>query len=60
VGFEFIKEYITIPGFLNFEQPVRLWQLTLERFTALQSALSEASFNFKEKKFQPVVRNFTA
>ena len=32
VGFEFVKEYITIPGFLNFEQPVKLWQLTAERF----------------------------
>ncbi len=31
-GFIFIKEYITIPGFLNFEQPVRLWELTYEQF----------------------------
>jgi RimJ/RimL family protein N-acetyltransferase len=31
-GFRFIKEYITIPGFLNFEQPVNLWELTYEQF----------------------------
>ena len=31
-GFTFIKEYITIPGFLNFEQPVRRWELTYEQF----------------------------
>jgi len=27
-GFIFIKEYLTTPGFLNFEQPVNLWELT--------------------------------
>jgi RimJ/RimL family protein N-acetyltransferase len=27
VGFEFIKTYETIPGWLNFKQPVNLWQL---------------------------------
>jgi len=26
-GFTFIKEYTTIPGWLNFEQPVNLWVL---------------------------------
>lgn len=26
-GFQFVKEYITIPGGINFEQPVCLWQL---------------------------------
>ena len=25
LGFEFEKEYITTPGFLNFEQPVKRW-----------------------------------
>ncbi|MDF2437503.1 MAG: hypothetical protein K0Q95_1879 [Bacteroidota bacterium] len=30
VGFEFVKEYITIPGSLNFEQPVKRWEMTLE------------------------------
>lgn len=32
LGFEFIKEYITVPGFINFEQPVKHWELTHEKF----------------------------
>jgi RimJ/RimL family protein N-acetyltransferase len=35
VGFHFIKEYITVPGAINFEQPVRLWKMTEERFRLL-------------------------
>lgn len=35
VGFEFVKEYITIPGGLNFEQPVYQWLLTYDRYKAL-------------------------
>jgi RimJ/RimL family protein N-acetyltransferase len=35
VGFEFVKEYTTIPGWLNFEQPVKLWELSYERFKQL-------------------------
>ena len=35
VGFEFVKEYITIPGFINFEQPVKLWEMSLEKFKQL-------------------------
>lgn len=31
-GFTFIKEYITIPGFLNFEQPVKCWELTYDQY----------------------------
>ena len=31
-SFEFEKEYITIPGFLNFEQTVKRWVLTHEKF----------------------------
>jgi RimJ/RimL family protein N-acetyltransferase len=34
-GFEFVKEYITTPGFINFEQPVKRWQMTRERFLNL-------------------------
>jgi RimJ/RimL family protein N-acetyltransferase len=30
LGFSFEKEYVTVPGFLNFEQPVRRWVLTRE------------------------------
>lgn len=35
VGFDFLKEYITTPGWINFEQPVCLWALTLEKFRKL-------------------------
>jgi RimJ/RimL family protein N-acetyltransferase len=31
-GFEFVKEYITTPGWLNFEQPVNLWVMSYDRF----------------------------
>jgi len=31
-GFEFVKKYITTPGWLNFEQPVNRWELTAENF----------------------------
>jgi RimJ/RimL family protein N-acetyltransferase len=27
LGFRFVKEYVTIPGSLNFEQPVNRWEL---------------------------------
>ena len=37
LGFELVKEYITTPGFLNFEQPVKRWMLTCERFMELYS-----------------------
>lgn len=35
LGFEFQKEYITIPGFINFEQPVNQWLLSHKRFSEL-------------------------
>ncbi|NUO00432.1 MAG: GNAT family N-acetyltransferase [Saprospiraceae bacterium] len=28
VGFTLIREYVTTPGAINFEQPVKLWELT--------------------------------
>lgn len=31
-GFRFVKEYVTTPGWINFEQPVRLWAMTREEF----------------------------
>ncbi|RYY66613.1 MAG: N-acetyltransferase [Chitinophagaceae bacterium] len=31
-GFLFDKEYVTVPGSLNFEQPVKQWLMTRERF----------------------------
>lgn len=27
-GFELVKEYVTTPGPINFEQPVKLWCLS--------------------------------
>lgn len=35
VGFEIVKEYITTPGPFNFEQPVKQWRMTRERFDSL-------------------------
>ncbi|WP_439882927.1 GNAT family N-acetyltransferase [Pontibacter sp. MBLB2868] len=37
VGFNFIKEYTTIPGSLNFEQKVIRWELTHLAYKALKS-----------------------
>lgn len=31
-GFTFVKEYTTIPGAINFEQPVKQWRLTREAY----------------------------
>lgn len=28
LGFELVKEYTTVPGSINFEQPVKLWKMT--------------------------------
>ncbi len=33
VGFKLLKEYITTPGHINFEQPVKLWELSAEDFS---------------------------
>lgn len=35
LGFDYIKEYVTVPGWINFEQPVKQWELTLEKFKSL-------------------------
>lgn len=35
VGFELVKTHTTTPGWLNFEQPVNLWELTYDRFIHL-------------------------
>lgn len=34
-GFHFIKEYITVPSFICFEQPVKQWMMSYEDFKAL-------------------------
>ena len=36
-GFSFVSEYITTPGWLNFEQPVKLWEMSAERFRRFRS-----------------------
>jgi RimJ/RimL family protein N-acetyltransferase len=33
IGFDFVKKYTTIPGWLNFEQEVNLWELSYDKFT---------------------------
>ena len=35
IGFELVKEYTTIPGSMNFEQPVKQWVLSDEKYRAL-------------------------
>ena len=35
VGFRFVKEHLTTPGWLNFEQRVNLWEMNRERFQHL-------------------------
>jgi RimJ/RimL family protein N-acetyltransferase len=32
LGFEFEKEYVTVPGSINFEQPVKRWVLSYDRY----------------------------
>ena len=32
IGFEFVKEYLTTPGMINFEQMVKSWKLSREKF----------------------------
>ena len=34
-GFEFVRQYRTIPGWLNFEQDVNLWRLTREQYLSM-------------------------
>jgi hypothetical protein len=36
VGFAFVKKYITIPGKLNFEQPVNRWELSYDSFKSMK------------------------
>ena len=35
IGFEFIKEYVTVPGWINFEQPVRRWEMSYDLYKSL-------------------------
>ncbi|WP_162427457.1 GNAT family N-acetyltransferase [Pontibacter pudoricolor] len=38
-GFEFVKQHTTIPGTINFEQEVNLWQLTREKYEQIRAGL---------------------
>ena len=35
IGFEFIKKYVTTPGWINFEQQVNLWELSYDKFKTM-------------------------
>ena len=37
LGFRFEKEYITIPGSINFEQPVKRWVLSRQEWEAMNN-----------------------
>ena len=37
LGFTLIREYTTTPGSLNFEQPVKRWELTREKYLQLRN-----------------------
>jgi RimJ/RimL family protein N-acetyltransferase len=39
-GFKLIKEYITVPGFISFEQPVKQWKMSYEVFQELSKTNS--------------------
>ena len=36
IGFTFIKEHISVPGSLNFEQLTKLWELSYDDFKQLK------------------------
>lgn len=42
LGFDFIKEYVTVPGWINYEQPVKHWELTYEKFKSLYEMASQS------------------
>jgi RimJ/RimL family protein N-acetyltransferase len=37
LGFDFVKRYTTIPGWINFEQEVNLWEMSSEKFSEIYS-----------------------
>ena len=41
-GFSFVKRYLTIPGWLNFEQEVNRWELTPEYFESHIASISSS------------------
>lgn len=41
-GFNLIKEYTTVPGFICFEQPVKQWMMSYEDFKNLSKSTLSA------------------
>lgn len=37
-GFQFVKEYVTVPGGICFEQSVKQWQMSAQHFSELRAA----------------------
>ncbi|MBL7825239.1 MAG: GNAT family N-acetyltransferase [Saprospiraceae bacterium] len=37
IGFQFVRNYVTVPGWINFEQEVSLWSLPKEKLNSLPS-----------------------
>jgi RimJ/RimL family protein N-acetyltransferase len=37
-GFTLVREYITVPGAINFEQPVKLWKITRENYLSVRKS----------------------
>jgi len=35
IGFDFVKRYTTIPGYLNFEQEVNRWEMSREKYYSI-------------------------
>jgi RimJ/RimL family protein N-acetyltransferase len=42
IGFQFVKSYVTTPGWINFEQEVNRWELSKEQFSRLTDETLEA------------------
>lgn len=35
LGFELVRQHVTTPGWINFEQPVNLWELPYGRYESM-------------------------
>jgi RimJ/RimL family protein N-acetyltransferase len=44
-GFTFVKQYKTVPGSLNFEQEVNLWEMSVENYLKSQKSLFRFFFS---------------
>lgn len=39
IGFEFVRQYVTVPGSLSFEQEVKRWKMTRDRFDEMRLSI---------------------